>query len=76
MINKNLNFICKILCCSVFFLITNCDPDETQKVANFNNIILAQEFDTDGAPDPSIWDYDLGNGSEQGLVGCGNCECH
>ena len=47
MINKkiNSNLIFKFLCLSVFVLITNCDLDETQTVANFNNLVMADEFD-------------------------------
>ena len=51
MINKNSkikiirNITYSILCFAVFFLITNCDPDETQKVTNFNNLVMQDEFD-------------------------------
>ena len=33
--------------------------------ADFTNLVFAQEFDTDGAPDPSVWNFDLGDGSDQ-----------
>ncbi|TBN04027.1 glycoside hydrolase family 16 protein [Hyunsoonleella flava] len=59
-----------ILCGAVVFLIASCDPDETQKVTNFNTIVLAEEFDEDGAPNPAIWTYDIGRGDN----GWGNNE--
>ncbi len=40
-----------------------CETDETQTViANPTNLVMADEFDTDGVPDPSIWAYDIGIG--------------
>lgn len=55
-------------------LFLSCDDDETQRVATLNNLILEDEFLVDGAPDPEIWDYDLGDGSAQGIPGWGNNE--
>lgn len=52
----------------------SCDLDETQTVATLNNLVWADEFDVDGAPDPSKWTYDLGDGSAQGIPGWGNNE--
>jgi beta-glucanase (GH16 family) len=54
--------------------ITSCENDETQTVANLTNVTLAQEFDVDGAIDPMVWSYDIGNGAEQGIPGWGNNE--
>lgn len=39
-------------------------------VSVFSNLVWADEFDTDGAPDPANWAYDLGNGDN----GWGNGE--
>ncbi len=50
--------------------ITGCSVDETQTVANFNSIILADEFDADGVPNNSIWSYNIGTGTD----GWGNNE--
>ncbi len=50
--------------------LSGCDPDETQTVTNFNRLVLEQEFDIDGAPDPTVWDYDIGTGAN----GWGNQE--
>ncbi len=36
----------------------------------FENLIWSQEFDTDGVPDPAVWNYDLGTGDN----GWGNGE--
>ncbi len=80
MINKNLNikinskYIFGILCFASFFLITNCNPDETQTVANFTTLTMADEFDTPGAPEATLWNYDIGNGADIGLPGWGNNE--
>lgn len=51
-------------------LVTNCDPDETQTVANFKTLSWHDEFDIDGAPDPSMWTFDIGTGDN----GWGNGE--
>lgn len=58
------------LCATVVFLTASCDPDETQKVTNFNTIVLQEEFDIDGAPDSAVWTYDIGRGDN----GWGNNE--
>ena len=51
-------------------LVSGCDPDETQTVTNFTRLVLEQEFETDGAPDPAVWDFDIGTGQN----GWGNQE--
>jgi len=58
-----------------FLLITtaviySCDNDETQTVANFTELVMSDEFDTDGAPNASIWGYNIGTGEN----GWGNGE--
>ncbi|MGZ0015769.1 glycoside hydrolase family 16 protein [Yeosuana sp. AK3] len=52
------------------FLITSCSTDETQKVTNFTELVMADEFDTDGAPNPDLWSFDIGTGEN----GWGNNE--
>lgn len=61
---------------AVITLVTfiSCNPDETQVVTNFTNLTMADEFDSPGAPDPTIWGYDIGNGAEAGIPGWGNNE--
>lgn len=78
--NKILNIKTKsmlinsVMFAAVAVLITNCDPDETQKVTNFDRLSMHDEFDVDGAPDATYWNYDLGNGVDIGLPGWGNNE--
>lgn len=69
----------KALILSSLFLLTvfvfvSCDPDETQDVAKLNNLVIADEFDVNGALDPLLWSYDIGDGSDQGIPGWGNNE--
>jgi len=40
----------------------------------YNDIVWEDDFNTDGAPDPSKWDYDLGTTDIFGNVGWGNQE--
>lgn len=57
------------------FVISSCDTDETQTVATFTELVMQDEFDTNGAPNSSIWNYDIGNGTANGLpAGWGNNE--
>ena len=44
-------------------VIYSCETDETQTVARFTKLVWADEFDTDGAPNPAIWGYDIGTGN-------------
>jgi hypothetical protein len=38
----------------------------TQAVADYTTLKFSDEFNTDGAPDPAKWSYDLGTGSGVG----------
>jgi len=52
-------------------------PDATPSFpSEFNTLIWADEFDTDGAPDPANWSYDLEDGCQisPNLCGWGNNE--
>lgn len=40
----------------------------------FTNEIFAEEFDVDGPPDSSVWNFEIGNGAAQGIPGWGNQE--
>lgn len=44
--------------------------DDTQTVVNFTNLVMQDEFNTDGAPNPSLWSYNIGTGQN----GWGNSE--
>ena len=50
-------------------LISSCG-DEDQTVVNFEEIVVQDEFDTDGAPNADIWNFDIGTG----VNGWGNNE--
>ena len=47
---------------AMLLVISSCNTDETQTVANFTNLVMSDEFDTEGAPDSSIWGFDIGRG--------------
>ena len=69
---KNIKYgiISSALLFVVAFGFFNCSTDENQTVTTFTNIVLEDEFDVDGAPNPAIWDYNIGTGSN----GWGNNE--
>ena len=54
----------------VLLIAFSCNPDETQTVAEFKNLVLSDEFDTDDFIDSDIWTFDIGNGTN----GWGNNE--
>ncbi|MBT8257571.1 MAG: glycoside hydrolase family 16 protein [Bacteroidia bacterium] len=63
----------KLKIVSVLFIVlafAGCTTDETQTVATFNTLVMADEFDNTGAPDPDMWTYNIGTGSN----GWGNNE--
>jgi beta-glucanase (GH16 family) len=53
-----------------FFVVSSCETDETQTVATFTNLVMADEFNTDGAPNSEIWGFNIGTGEN----GWGNNE--
>ena len=55
---------------SLFLLLFSCSTEEDQTVANFTELVMQDEFDTDGAPNSDIWDYNIGTG----INGWGNNE--
>lgn len=44
------------------FVLSSCETDETQEVTTLTNLVMADEFDVEGTPDPSLWTYDIGRG--------------
>ncbi|WP_034058051.1 glycoside hydrolase family 16 protein [Lacinutrix jangbogonensis] len=54
----------------LFLTTTNCSSDGTQIVANFTEIVMQDEFNTEGAPNNALWTYDVGTGDN----GWGNNE--
>lgn len=50
------------------------EPGSSELETQFNDLIWSEEFDVDGPPDPTIWNYEIGNGADQGIPGWGNQE--
>jgi beta-glucanase (GH16 family) len=67
---KNFKISIVVLIVASCLLIFNCEPDETQTVAQFNTLSWHDEFDVDGAPNSAMWDYNIGTGDN----GWGNGE--
>ncbi|MBT8210796.1 MAG: glycoside hydrolase family 16 protein [Eudoraea sp.] len=61
-----------LLIATSFFLYIGCAVEDTQTVVNFTELTFQDEFNTDGAPDDSKWDFDIGTGP--GGDGWGNNE--
>lgn len=68
----NMKYLALILMISSCLL--SCDLDETQEVATLDNLVWADEFDVDGAPNPQNWNFETGDGTAQGIPGWGNNE--
>jgi hypothetical protein len=49
-----------------FFVFNSCSNDYKQTVATFNNLVIADEFSVNGAPNSKMWGYDIGTGSNLG----------
>lgn len=45
-----------------FLVLVGCSTDEKQTVITMNNLVIAENFDTDGAVNPNIWTTDIGKG--------------
>jgi hypothetical protein len=43
-------------------------PQQNQAVADYTTLKFSDEFNTDGAPDPAKWSYDLGTVLEVGVM--------
>lgn len=54
--------------------LVSCELDETQEVVTLNTLVWADEFDVDGAPNPENWNFEIGDGTDQGIPGWGNNE--
>ncbi|WP_297763216.1 glycoside hydrolase family 16 protein [uncultured Muriicola sp.] len=57
-----LSIMNKLVLAGILLLSFSCAVDNEQTVTNFTQLTMQDEFDTDGAPDGSIWGYDIGNG--------------
>jgi len=67
---KNKLNIKKIFVVSSVLMMLSCSTDQKQKVITKTQLVMSEEFNIDGAPDPSLWSYNLGTGSN----GWGNNE--
>ena len=54
----------------IFQLIYSCSINEKQTVTTKNTLVMSDEFNTDGAPNPNLWSFNIGTGSN----GWGNNE--
>jgi beta-glucanase (GH16 family) len=62
----SIGFAIMVLC----LVVISCSSDENQTVTNFDQLIMQDEFNMDGAPDNELWNYDIGRGQD----GWGNFE--
>ena len=70
-LKKNKLTVSKWFVITVFsFVIISCSKDEKQKVTTLNKLVMQDEFDTNGAPNSAIWNYNIGTGNN----GWGNNE--
>ncbi len=76
MINNNIRIKdFKVIIIYVYIsLMYSCNTDETQTVSTFDNLVLEDNFDTDGYIDPNVWNFEIGDGTAQGIPGWGNNE--
>lgn len=71
---KTNQFISAISIALVGVVFSGCELDETQEVVTKNTLVWADEFDEDGAPNPQNWNFEVGDGTDQGIPGWGNNE--
>ncbi len=58
------------ICFTAIAAFSSCETDDEQTVARSTNLVLSEEFNTDGAPNPAVWGFDIGTGEN----GWGNQE--
>lgn len=68
--NAAWSFTIKCLAVLAIWAFAGCETDDTQTVATFTNLVLDENFDTDGAPNDTLWSFDIGTG----IDGWGNQE--
>ncbi len=47
---------------SILLAFFSCNEDETQKVTTKSNLVMEDNFDVNGAPNPNLWVFDVGRG--------------
>lgn len=67
---KSLKLVLKSVLLSAGFIVTLSCSDDVQKVTNFSDLVMQDEFDNGGAPKSSLWGFDIGRGDN----GWGNNE--
>ena len=68
------NIIFKAFTIFSIVVLIGCETSETQTVATLTNLVWADQFDTDGAPNSENWNLLTGDGTTQGIPGWGNNE--
>lgn len=53
-------FIIALIIIGLSIAISSCDQEEDQVVTTKFNLVLEDNFDVDGAPNPDLWAYDIG----------------
>lgn len=66
--NKHIKL--SVLFVSAIAVFISCNTDETQTVITKKNLVIQDEFNTDGAPNSAFWSFDIGTGDN----GWGNNE--
>jgi beta-glucanase (GH16 family) len=67
LIKNKISLITLILVSS---FLNSCSTDEKQTVVTKTQLVMSDEFNVDGAPNPSLWSYNIGTGNN----GWGNSE--
>ena len=67
LIKNNISLITLIL---VGIFLNSCSTDEKQTVVTKTQLVMSDEFNVEGAPNPSLWSYNIGTGNN----GWGNSE--
>ncbi len=65
--NKIIN---KLFSVCVFFILVGCNSDEKQTVITKTQLVMSEEFNTNGALDSNLWSFNIGTGNN----GWGNNE--
>nr|WP_286943684.1 glycoside hydrolase family 16 protein [Allomuricauda sp.] len=47
---------------TILIVFLSCETDDEQTVTRLTDLVLSEEFDSDGAPNSELWDYDIGRG--------------
>ncbi|WP_396180978.1 family 16 glycosylhydrolase [Flavobacterium sp.] len=59
-----------IITTAIIFSLSSCTKDDKQTVVTKNTLVMSDEFNVNGAPNPNLWSYNIGSGNN----GWGNNE--